>query len=1654
LLSFLFTLLLTAQFVNAQQLNPELPGKIEEADSTGHVLKSTNAGTWNALSNGSDYYIYFTWTGVTNSCPCHSGINIYFYRSGISSAVASQGSPAANYSGTGVHYSMGPNQTGSFTFKAPYTGHTYLISSSFDCIYSCSGDWHSTGAITRSTSYIKSPTNVQASDSESDTYIKVTWDKGTDVPNSNHGYKIYRDNMLVDSIYNVSSYEWYDYDVTPGETHTYKVTTYTVSWGGQESWGYSDTGSTFFLNPTAEAKTSSVVLTWNNPQSIGATSIKIERNDGQSTIGLDVKDAAIANYTDDTGIPGYEYTYIITPLASGKTYVPAEVIGHRMPNGKISGYVRTVGNSGVPGVEVCAVRQNDIPQSDTDTYCDTTNSQGYYELSHIYYYESATFTITPKKEKHGFSPSFLSDVTLEQIEGGNYRTNMNFTDTSSFSVRGHIYQVLNGDTCNLPGVSMEVNDLPTGAVSDAEGKYALTVENAGKYTIKPVLENHTFAPASRSYNIDQDLIKINFEDTATFVLDGHVWASCGIYIGQAKLHIYSQANPASCFDTTVMTDTETGYYHLRLPGRPYYVELVEFTPSDPSVTDKTEVEGYFNTEEADLTDGDITRNFTYRKAPSIMVDGFYNMGCGDYRDIPIVQQNRIYPLKISVLEAFGDQSCLTDTGYVIIYNGLVNGSVKVDTLMLQDGVAHYDLIPGNPNIIAPYKKLLQITANVEGQTDDYSQEVLITGNRPREQTFVSVSPEIPFLILRDPPGDGSFSFMSKGTSTEKAVSFMAKQDNSVTVWDQLKAGVKFEAGFGVTVETSIWGSIKASMEVGASISTSDEFRLNITNTEDFATSGNSDITGKNGDVFVGSSLNMIYALTDIIKFDSTICSVDKSVDIIMGTESFNTTFMYTEDHIRNVLIPQLTQLRDLYQNEGSDSAKLYENQIKVWQQTLNNNEEEKKKAAFIENRSFSAGVDYTSTEEITTTQISSVEFNMFVNDQVAIEAGLEIGGVGFSGGVEATFRMDLGNSKTSSLTTTTKTGYTLKDDDAGDFYSVDILSDGVYGTPVFKLVSGRSSCPWEPGTQPREGVQLLSDKYTAFEENPNAAIPYVLSLGNISQSDESRMYNLIFLQKSNPDGAMLTLGGSPVQGGLKTPYQIDPGTAATATITVKRGPTAFDYNNLQFVLQSGCDDPAIGDTINLSAHFKSSCSAVSISRPNNGWLINQNDSNQMEIRLDGYELDKLTLVSLQYSPAGTNNWKTDVTFDNNSLDNEYTVFNWNLPDIPDGNFDLRAKVECSDGAGYSSTISGTIDRNGPALFGVPEPADGVYDNGDVISVSFNESINCDRIATNNITLHDLSKGKVYSGYTGCNGNTLIIVPEPGNDDLSGDTIKLEVSGIYDMHDNIMPDTVNWTFRVADTASFAINNDDDTDGDGIVNSEDNCVLSYNPSQDDLDGDGTGDACDDDIDGDGILNVDDNCVYTANPDQMDADSNGIGDVCEATADGDGDGIPNDIDNCPYTYNPDQADTDNDGTGDVCDNDLDGDGVINTADNCMTTANPDQADANNDGIGDACQNSTGIDEYNQKGFMLYRNYPNPFSDYTIIRYSVPVQCRVILQIFNALGEQIMIKQLDVNQGEHDYTWKTAGRPNGIYFYSISAKPADGSENYWNIQKMVLKR
>jgi hypothetical protein len=96
------------------------------------------------------------------------------------------------------------------------------------------------------------------------------------------------------------------------------------------------------------------------------------------------------------------------------------------------------------------------------------------------------------------------------------------------------------------------------------------------------------------------------------------------------------------------------------------------------------------------------------------------------------------------------------------------------------------------------------------------------------------------------------------------------------------------------------------------------------------------------------------------------------------------------------------------------------------------------------------------------------------------------------------------------------------------------------------------------------------------------------------------------------------------------------------------------------------------------------------------------------------------------------------------------------------------------------------------------------------------------------------------------------------------------------------------------------------------------------------------------------------------------------------------------------------------------------------------------------------TSIDENeadNPVSFTLEQNYPNPFNPTTTIDYSIPVKSFVKLNVYDSLGEEIVILVNEEKvKGNYKVEFKASNLSSGIYFYSMQ----DG--NYMETKKMIL--
>ncbi len=119
---------------------------------------------------------------------------------------------------------------------------------------------------------------------------------------------------------------------------------------------------------------------------------------------------------------------------------------------------------------------------------------------------------------------------------------------------------------------------------------------------------------------------------------------------------------------------------------------------------------------------------------------------------------------------------------------------------------------------------------------------------------------------------------------------------------------------------------------------------------------------------------------------------------------------------------------------------------------------------------------------------------------------------------------------------------------------------------------------------------------------------------------------------------------------------------------------------------------------------------------------------------------------------------------------------------------------------------------------------------------------------------------------------------------------------------------------------------------------------------------------------------------------------------------------------------------------------------------------SDANNAAINDVSDNAFTIEEAVSvndlksgipEEYALNQNYPNPFNPSTKIRFDLPNQEQVIIDVFNQIGEKVTtILNSNLSAGYYEVEFDARNLPSGLYFYRIL------SGNFAETKKMVLMK
>jgi hypothetical protein len=488
-------------------------------------------------------------------------------------------------------------------------------------------------------------------------------------------------------------------------------------------------------------------------------------------------------------------------------------------------------------------------------------------------------------------------------------------------------------------------------------------------------------------------------------------------IGVANITLKGDIN-TSTFDVTVATNLVTGEYKASLIPYIYHIKSSDLTiPSntDINILSSNETLNLLATPKLDSVsfttiDGKEIfskpfhhkKSFRYNSPVTLTLleqqyekeikigENTYDISELEYSTIYL--QKKKYDIIFEVAQNYINKDAIEDVitkeffteGTLNITNNLEIPGKSTTTLIDNNKKYKYSFIAGEPNI--SHQDYFWLTLNAQysitGSNSIQITEgialkslgIIIGGASTGGTAFATYAPEVPDIILRDPPGSNSFASIEKGTTityTEEKVDSELDANGggyyvSVAPTWNVSVGV---IGFLTSTETNIVadteGSFSKSTENTGQNVTTNTYTFNQT----ISTSDEVDFVGADGDLYIGNSKNMYYGLfnnmfvteaemsltngdpienREIIAKDSDgndkVLYVSTRQDRFIGEQPTKTFFSYSQKYLIETLIPELEALAA---NFVYDSLKplvtkvTIEKQANLWRRIIQQNEKTK-----------------------------------------------------------------------------------------------------------------------------------------------------------------------------------------------------------------------------------------------------------------------------------------------------------------------------------------------------------------------------------------------------------------------------------------------------------------------------------------------------------------------------------------------------------------------------------------------------------------------------------------------------------------------------------------------------------------------------------------
>ncbi|WP_188764804.1 immunoglobulin domain-containing protein [Emticicia aquatilis] len=471
--------------------------------------------------------------------------------------------------------------------------------------------------------------------------------------------------------------------------------------------------------------------------------------------------------------------------------------------------------------------------------------------------------------------------------------------------------------------------------------------------------------------------------------------------------------------------------------------------------------------------------------------------------------------------------------------------------------------------------------------------LVMNGSVPR----IITQPELPVTVLHAPPGDQSYTKFEINKTACQSVENSITEDLANSGNGSVKLGYKGSVGFIAQVDIEAYVEFTGSGTEGNS-------SVKIKNNETCisSTTGFGATPGSGEDIFLCEGLDYNYAVYEqlFINPATNYSTYTKSGLVMVPVDGSKRLNLFTRTNIIDQI--ELRRLDTLNTSLPLKQRIDAKNQLNIWKQLITLNDANVANAT-IPNPDYglinlNGGAPYLDrTTSVSTNQINTLIVDHYIESNAGLQAVVNIGGSGFSGGYNLRTSKRYGQTNSTTSSNTQIMTMHLEDNDAGDLLNINIYRDPMFGTPLFKLQAGsKTSCPYEGGyqrDQPRLEI-IGSNQNNITIPNVTLGTPasFQVKLCN-NNTTEARTYNLGFVPQTNLNDLLISAAGS--SGSQFGPFTVPANSCRVENYDVniaRRFPASgVNFSNLELEFYAACE-PTIKSSIIANVSFAAPPAAV------------------------------------------------------------------------------------------------------------------------------------------------------------------------------------------------------------------------------------------------------------------------------------------------------------------------------------------------------------------------------------------------------------------------------------------------------------------------------